>query len=65
MVVPPPGDFAYKRTLRNSDNVNHCIDYTLLVGTNVDRGTRAKLLLFAQMTSEPAFNQLRTKEQLG
>ncbi|KAK3074824.1 metalloprotease [Teratosphaeriaceae sp. CCFEE 6253] len=65
MVVPPPGDFAYKRTLRNPDNVNHCIDYTLLVGANVDRGTRAKLLLFAQMTSEPAFNQLRTKEQLG
>ncbi|TKA83576.1 hypothetical protein B0A55_00413 [Friedmanniomyces simplex] len=65
MLVPPPGDYAYRKTLKNSDNVNHCIDYYMTVGANVDRATRAKLLLFAQMTSEPCFDQLRTKEQLG
>ncbi|KAK3061317.1 hypothetical protein LTS18_006535 [Coniosporium uncinatum] len=37
----------------------------LYIGSNKDRVLRAKLLLFAQMCEEPAFNQLRTKEQLG
>ena len=31
----------------------------------MDHVARAKLLLFAQMTDEPAFDQLRSKEQLG
>ena len=31
----------------------------------MDSPTRAKTLLLGQMTSEPAFDQLRTKEQLG
>jgi insulysin len=31
----------------------------------MDDMLRAKLLLFAQMTDEPAFDQLRSKEQLG
>ncbi|KAK1060679.1 metalloprotease [Friedmanniomyces endolithicus] len=65
MLVPQPGDFAYQKTLKNPDNVNHCIEYHMTVGANIDRATRAKLLLFAQMTSEPCFDQLRTKEQLG
>ncbi|KAK3679815.1 metalloprotease [Recurvomyces mirabilis] len=66
MLVPPPGtDIVYPRTLVNPDNVNHCIDYILLIGANIDYTTRAKLLLLAQMTKEPIFDTLRTKEQLG
>ena len=45
--------------------MNHAIDYYLHVGSNTDMKLRAMLSLFAQMTSEPAFDQLRTKEQLG
>lgn len=37
----------------------------LLTHLYPDRRTRAKLLLFAQMAEEPAFDTLRTKEQLG
>ncbi|KAK5694709.1 metalloprotease [Elasticomyces elasticus] len=65
MLVPQPGDYAYQRTLQIPGNVNHCIDYYMYVGANVDRVTRAKLLLWEHMTSEPAFDQLRSKEQLG
>ena len=39
--------------------------YQLQVGSVADRSLRAKLQLFAQIASEPAYDQLRTKEQLG
>ncbi|EMC94102.1 hypothetical protein BAUCODRAFT_75180 [Baudoinia panamericana UAMH 10762] len=63
--VPQGSDFTYPRTLKDPKNINHCIDYSLHLGNNIERSLRAKLLLFAQMTSEPCFDQLRTKEQLG
>ncbi|KAF2769156.1 LuxS/MPP-like metallohydrolase [Teratosphaeria nubilosa] len=65
IVVPPGSDYAYQREIANPDNINHCIDFNLFVGSNIDRITRAKLLLLAQMLNEPCFDQLRTKEQLG
>ncbi|KAF1981764.1 a-pheromone processing metallopeptidase Ste23 [Aulographum hederae CBS 113979] len=65
LVFPPGCNYLYERTLKDPANVNHCIEYLLYIGLNTDRGLRAKLLLFAQMCEEPAFNQLRTKEQLG
>ena len=65
LILPPGSDYRYERTLKNADNVNHCIEYVLFVGNNLDRPLRAKLLLLAQMTDEPCFDQLRTKEQLG
>ena len=63
--LPAGSDFRYERTLKNADNVNNCIDYILFVGNNMDRRLRAQLLLFAQMTDEPVFDTLRSKEQLG
>lgn len=65
VVLPEGADYRYERTLANADNINHCIEYIIYVGWNVDRATRAKLLLLADLTSEPCFDQLRTKEQLG
>ncbi|PLB35174.1 a-pheromone processing metallopeptidase Ste23 [Aspergillus candidus] len=65
MVIPPGSDYVYERTLKDPDNVNHCIEYYLSIGDMTDDVLRAKLLLFAQMTDEPAFDQLRSKEQLG
>lgn len=65
-IVPQPGsEYTYPRTLKNPDNVNHCIDYHIHLGSNVPRSDRAKLLLFGELTHEPVFDQLRTKEQLG
>lgn len=65
MIIPPGSNYVYERTLKDPANVNHCIEYYLFVGSGVDNVARAKLLLFAQMTDEPAFDQLRSKEQLG
>jgi len=65
IILPPGSNFVYERPLKDPANVNHCIEYSLYVGSKADRGLRAKILLFAQMTDEPAFNQLRTIEQLG
>lgn len=65
LLLPPGSDFTYKRSLGDPANVNHCIEYYLLVGRVTDRTLRAKLSLLGQMTSELGFDQLRTKEQLG
>ncbi|KAA8642913.1 hypothetical protein EYZ11_009044 [Aspergillus tanneri] len=65
MVIPPGSNYIYERVLKDPENVNHCIEYYLFVGDITDQALRAKLLLFAQMTDEPAFDQLRSKEQLG
>lgn len=65
-IVPPTGsNHVYRRALRNENNVNHCLEYSLLTGFNVDRAHRARVLLFEKMTEEPCFDTLRTKEQLG
>lgn len=65
LILPPGSNFVYRKNLEDVANVNHCIQYTLYVGNSYDRSLRVKLLLIAQMTEEPVFNQLRTKEQLG
>ncbi|KAF2157769.1 LuxS/MPP-like metallohydrolase [Myriangium duriaei CBS 260.36] len=65
LVLPQGSNYVFKRTLKDPQNVNHCIDYLLFTHLNDDRTTRAKLLLFAQMASEPVFDTLRSKEQLG
>ncbi|KAF7593445.1 Insulinase (Peptidase M16) [Aspergillus hancockii] len=65
MIIPPGSNYIYERALKDPANVNHCIEYYLFIGDITDESLRAKLLLFAQMTDEPAFDQLRSKEQLG
>ncbi|KAI9781095.1 MAG: Insulinase (Peptidase M16) [Peltula sp. TS41687] len=65
LVLPEGGNFVYSRALKDPANVNHGIETFMYVGLRSDRTLRAKLLLVAQITEEPAFDQLRTKEQLG
>ena len=65
MIIPPGSNYIYERQLKDPENINHCIEYYLFAGNAEDANLRAKILLFAQMTSEPAFDQLRSKEQLG
>jgi insulysin len=65
VIVPPGANFVYPHKLEDPANVNHAIEYMLHVGSMMDYPLRAKLQLFAQMTDEPAFDQLRSKEQLG
>ena len=65
LIFPPGSNYLYKKDLTDPANVNHCIEYWLYVGDKADRAIRAKTQLLDQMLHEPAFDQLRTKEQLG
>ncbi|PVI04297.1 LuxS/MPP-like metallohydrolase [Periconia macrospinosa] len=65
LILPAGGNFIYERPLKDPANVNHCIEYGLYLGNRRDDVVRAKQALLSQMTDEPAFNQLRTIEQLG
>ena len=65
LILPPGSNYLYKKTLKDPANVNHCIEYYLYIGDKGDRKVRAKTQLLDQFLHEPAFDQLRTKEQLG
>lgn len=65
LIFPPGSNYVWKKTLKDAANVNHCIEYWLYVGERADRALRAKTMLLDQITHEPCFDQLRTKEQLG
>lgn len=65
VIVPEGSNFVYKHKLGDPANINHAIEYYLDVGHVMDIPLRARLQLLGQMTEEPAFDQLRTKEQLG
>ena len=65
LLLPEGSDFSYQKKQGDPANVNHCVEYYLQVGDTADRVLTAKLLLLAQLTQEAAFDQLRTKEQLG
>ncbi|KAI2864641.1 hypothetical protein CBS12448_2857 [Aspergillus niger] len=65
IALPSGANYLYERELRNPDNVNNCLEYTISVGSVSDRSQRAKLLLFSQIAEVPCFSTLRTKEQLG
>lgn len=62
---PSGSNYVYEETLEDPENVNHAIEYLLHVGPRGNRPLTAKLLMFDQLTHEPVFDQLRTKEQLG
>ena len=65
LILSPGANFVYKKILKDPANVNHCIEYYLHIGDKGDRLVRAKTQLLDQILHEPAFDQLRTKEQLG
>jgi insulysin len=64
-ILPQGSSFVFNRQLPDPKNVNHSIEYFLYVGDKMNQELRAKLFLLAQLTDEPGFDQLRTKEQLG
>lgn len=65
LLLPPGANYVYRKTLKDPANVNHCMEYWLYTGDKGDPKTRARTLFLEQMMHEPAFDQLRTKEQLG
>ncbi|KAK8007143.1 alpha/beta-hydrolase [Apiospora arundinis] len=65
LIFPAGANYLYKKTLKDPENFNHCIEYYLHIGSRGNRMVRAKTQLLDQIMHEPAFDQLRTKEQLG
>lgn len=65
VVLPPGSNYVFEKKLEDKENVNHAIEYLLHVGSRSDRRARALTLLLDQLTHEPAYDQLRTKQQLG
>lgn len=65
LLLPEGSNYIYNRQLPDPANVNHAIEYVLQIGEMSDRSRRARLMLLDQMCHEPAFDRLRTKEQLG
>ncbi len=65
VIMSEGSNYTFKQPLADPENVNHCIEYYIQVGHVMDLKQRARLQFFAQIAEEPAFDQLRTKEQLG
>ncbi|GJJ12380.1 hypothetical protein Clacol_006621 [Clathrus columnatus] len=65
LVLPEGSNFIYKSEVPNPKEVNSCLVYTCYVGRIVDRNLSALNGLLLHMMREPAFDELRTKQQLG
>lgn len=64
-ILPQGKSYYYEHYLADHKNVNSCIEYLCQVSLRSDRRARVALETLCQIAHEPAFNQLRTKEQLG
>ncbi|KAJ3020429.1 UNVERIFIED_CONTAM: Insulinase (Peptidase M16) [Siphonaria sp. JEL0065] len=62
--LPPHSSLTYRRLLPNTDNVNNAVEVYIQFG-HPSRPVVAKASLLDQIISEPCFDVLRTKEQLG
>jgi len=55
----------YKTKALNPNNINSSIQYSIQIGDINDQDIRVKSYIIRQLISEPCFDKLRTKEQLG
>lgn len=65
LILPVPSNIRWKKQVANPENVNSSIEVYCQVGDPTNERARAVLGLMSHIASEPAFDQLRTKEQLG
>lgn len=65
-VLQPKETIRYELALKDTENINSCIEYYFQISPNGD-DTKLRVLtdLLGTIIREPSFNQLRTKEQLG
>ncbi|KAI0784388.1 insulin-degrading enzyme [Abortiporus biennis] len=65
-LVPQPGsNVIWSTPVPNPNDANSCITYYVHLGSALDPRNRVTVALLSQILSEPAFNVLRTREQLG
>ncbi|CZR49746.1 uncharacterized protein FPRO_14777 [Fusarium proliferatum ET1] len=65
LILTEGSNYVFRKTLKDPANVNHCVETWFYVGSRENHDIRVKTLLLDQILHEPAFDQLRTKEQLG
>ncbi|TDL24920.1 insulin-degrading enzyme [Rickenella mellea] len=65
LILPESCNYVWQTNVPNPNEVNSSITYYSHVGDVVNPRLRATFGLLAQIIHEPAFNVLRTKEQLG
>lgn len=65
LVIRDGSQYVLQLPVHNAGNVNSAIEFVLQVGDPNDENLRPILSLFTQIASEPCFDTLRTKEQLG
>ncbi|KAL0571049.1 metalloprotease [Marasmius crinis-equi] len=65
LVLPPGSNYIYASQLLNPAQPNNALTYYLHFGPMNDSQLRVVSALLTQIMTEPAFNILRTKEQLG
>lgn len=65
-LVPPPGvESVWQTPVPNPNEPNSALTYYVHFGTALEPRNRVIASLLTQILSEPAFNVLRTREQLG
>ena len=62
---PQGSNLVYMRKSHNPNEPNSAIEFCIQVGNVADSDIRVKTGLVAHIANEPAFNILRTQEQLG
>ncbi|RDB21223.1 hypothetical protein Hypma_011756 [Hypsizygus marmoreus] len=65
LVLPESSNFAWSSPIPNPNQANSALTYYVHFGPIVDQPLRVTSALLTQILSEPAFNVLRTQEQLG
>ncbi|KAG8217686.1 Metalloenzyme, LuxS/M16 peptidase-like protein [Butyriboletus roseoflavus] len=65
LILPERCNYAWAAPVPNPNEPNSALSYYLYLGQLTDPRSRVVGLLLVQIMSEPAFNALRTKEQLG
>ncbi|SCO54244.1 uncharacterized protein FFNC_15417 [Fusarium fujikuroi] len=57
LVLIRDSDYVFRKGLKNSKNVNHCVDTWFYVSSREDRDIRVKTLLVGQILRQPVFDQ--------
>ncbi|KAF5373799.1 hypothetical protein D9758_000838 [Tetrapyrgos nigripes] len=65
LVLPQGSNYTWASIIPNPEQANSALTYYTHIGPVADRRLRVTSALLSQILSEPAFDMLRTKEQLG
>ncbi|KAI0372962.1 insulin-degrading enzyme [Pilatotrama ljubarskyi] len=65
LILPPASNFIWTTPVPNKNEPNSALTYYMHMGSNTEPRLRATTALLGHILSEPAFNVLRTREQLG